>query len=144
MPHLLEIGAIIRKRGGSQGRFRVNDVPGRVPRRFHRKSQWGGPPFTRSSRTERYPLIFMQNAPNHRKPVFFLINAPLRRRRAAPASFPLRHFTAPLQTLAQKNRQPRVLARIQPQLIFIPSYSSRTLPPLELLRGGLQLLRLRW
>ena len=25
-----------------------------------------------------------------------------------------------------KNRQPRVLARIQPQLIFIPSYSSRT------------------
>eukprot|EP00964_Phaeocystis_antarctica_P040518 scaffold23157_cov57-Phaeocystis_antarctica.AAC.3 len=26
-----------------------------------------------------------------------------------------------------KNRQPRVLARIQPQLIFIPCYSSRTL-----------------
>ena len=27
--------------------------------------------FTRSSRTERYPLIFMQNASNHHKSVFF-------------------------------------------------------------------------
>ena len=31
------------------------------------------------------------------------------------------------EILYQKNQQPRVLARIQPQLIFIPSYSSRTL-----------------
>ena len=36
-----------KKKRCNQGRFRVNDVPGRIPRRFHRKYQWGGV-FTRS------------------------------------------------------------------------------------------------
>ena len=35
-------------------------------------------------------------------------------------------FTTRLSPHLSKNREPTVLARIQPQLLFVPSYSSRT------------------